>query len=159
MPLIGEIAVAVVIFIGLCGVVLPVLPGLTLIFAAIGVWALVVGGWAWLVFALAAVFLGVAALFKYLVANKSMKNSGVPGRTVMVGGLLGIVGFFVIPVIGLIIGFVLGAFLAEWYRGKSVEAGWRGAIAATKAAGIAMIIELAGALFAGSIWLGAAFVL
>lgn len=157
MPLIGEIVVAVVIFIGLCGVVLPVLPGLILILAAIGVWAFVVGGSAWFVFAVAAGFLGAAALVKYLVANKSMKNSGVPGRTVIAGGLLGIVGFFVIPVIGLIIGFVLGAFLAEWYRGKNVQAGWRGAVAATKAAGIAMIIELAGALFAASIWLGAAF--
>ncbi|PYE19933.1 hypothetical protein DFR67_10271 [Williamsia limnetica] len=158
MSFAGEIVVAVVIFIGLCGVVLPVLPGLILILAAIGVWAFVVGGWAWLVFAVAAGFLGVAALVKYLVANKSMKNSGVPGRTVIAGGLLGIVGFFVIPVVGLIIGFVLGAFLAEWYRNKSIEAGWRGAVAATKAAGIAMIIELAGALFAASIWLGAAFV-
>lgn len=157
MPLIGELVVAVVIFIGLCGVVLPVLPGLILILAAIGVWAFVVGGSAWFVFAVAAGFLGAAALVKYLVANKSMKNSGVPGRTVIAGGLLGIVGFFVIPVIGLIIGFVLGAFLAEWYRGKNVQAGWRGAVAATKAAGIAMIIELVGALFAASIWLGAAF--
>lgn len=158
MPLIGEIVVAVVIFIGLCGVVLPMLPGLILILAAIGVWAFVVGGSAWFVFAVAAGFLGGAALVKYLVANKSMQNSGVPGRTVIAGGLLGIVGFFVIPVIGLIIGFVLGAFLAEWYRGKSVQAGWHGAVAATKAAGIAMIIELAGALFAASVWLGAAFV-
>ncbi|MCZ4552075.1 hypothetical protein BH683_015405 [Williamsia sp. 1138] len=158
MSLVGELVVAAVIFIGLCGVVLPVLPGLILILAAIGVWAFVVGGWAWLVFAVAAGFLGAAALVKYLVANKSMKNSGVPGRTVIAGGLLGIVGFFVIPVVGLIIGFVLGAFLAEWYRNKSIEAGWRGAVAATKAAGIAMIIELAGALFAASIWLGAAFV-
>ena len=157
MPFAGELVVAAVIFLGLCGVVVPVLPGLTLILAAIAVWAFVVGGWAWLVFAIAAGFLGGAAAVKYLVANKSMKNSGVPGRTVITGGLLGIVGFFVIPVVGLIIGFVLGAFLAEWWRCKNVRGGWNGALAATKAAGVAMIIELAGALIAASLWLGAAF--
>jgi uncharacterized protein YqgC (DUF456 family) len=157
VPFAGEVVVAVVIFLGLCGVVVPVLPGLTLIFGAIGVWAFVVGGWAWMVFAGAAVLLGVAAVVKYVFANKSMKDSGVPGRTVIVGGLFGIVGFFVIPVVGLLIGFVLGAFLAEWARCGSVEAGWRGAVAATKAAGLAILIELTGALFAASLWLGAAF--
>ena len=114
MPLHGELVVAAIIFLGLCGVVVPVLPGLTLILAAIAVWAFVVGGWAWLVLAIAAGFLGGAAAVKYLVANKSMKNSGVPGRTVIAGGLLGIVGFFVVPVVGLIIGFVLGA---SWPNG------------------------------------------
>lgn len=158
MPFVGELLVAAVIFIGLCGVVVPVLPGLTLILAAIAVWAFVVGGWAWLVFAITAGFLGGAAVVKYLIANKSMTNSGVPGRTVIAGGLLGIVGFFVIPVVGLIIGFVLGAFLAEWWRCKDIRGGWNGAVAATKAAGVAMIIELTGALLAASLWLGAAFV-
>ena len=28
--------------------------------------------------------------------------------------MLGIIGFFVIPVVGLVIGFVLGVYLAEW---------------------------------------------
>ncbi|HEY9312591.1 DUF456 domain-containing protein [Williamsia sp.] len=158
MPLTGELVVAAIIFIGLCGVVVPVLPGLILILGAIAVWAFVVGGTAWLVFAIAAGFLGAAAIVKYLVANKSMKDSGVPGRTVIAGGLLGIVGFFVVPVVGLVIGFVLGAFLAEWWRCKDLRGGWNGAVAATKAAGLAMIIELAGALFAASLWLGAAFV-
>ncbi|MGK9272815.1 DUF456 domain-containing protein [Williamsia muralis] len=157
MPFVGEIIVALVIFLGLCGVVVPVLPGLSLIFVAIGVWAFVVGGAGWLVFAGAAVLLGVSAIVKYVFANKSMKNSGVPGRTVVLGGLLGIVGFFVIPVVGLPIGFVLGAFLAEWARLGNIEAGWCGAIAATKAAGLAIVIELTGALLAASLWLGAAF--
>jgi uncharacterized protein YqgC (DUF456 family) len=137
--------------------VVPVLPGLSLIFCAIGVWAFVVGGWAWLVFGVAAALLGAAAGVKYFFVNKSMKDSGVPGRTVIAGGLLGIVGFFVIPVVGLLIGFVLGAFLAEWVRASSVEAGWRGAVAATKAVGLAILIELTGALFAASLWFGAAF--
>jgi uncharacterized protein YqgC (DUF456 family) len=157
VPFVGEVVVAVVIFVGLCGVVIPVLPGLTLIFGAIAVWAFVIGGWAWAVLAVTSVFLVGAAIVKYFFANKSMKDSGVPGRTVIVGGLLGIVGFFVIPVVGLLIGFVLGAFLAEWARCGSVEAGWRGAVAATKAAGLAILIELTGALFAASVWLGSAF--
>ncbi len=70
-----------------------------------------------------------------------------------VGGILGIVGFFVIPVIGLFIGFVVGAMLAELIRTHSVRAAWRGTVSASKAAVITMGIELFAALLGTAIWL------
>ena len=45
-----------------------------------------------------------------------MRSAGVPALSIMVGGVLGIIGFFLIPVIGLVIGFVGGVFLAELMR-------------------------------------------
>jgi len=47
--------------------------------------------------------------------------------------------------------------VSELVRGWSVEQAWRGAWAATKAAGASMLVELAGALTAAAIWLVGAF--
>ena len=71
-----------------------------------------------------------------------------PTRLV-VGGLLGIVGFFVIPLVGLFVGFVLGVYLAELQRVGQANA-WPSTWAAVKAAGLSILIELASGLLAAS---------
>ncbi|MFD6463958.1 DUF456 family protein, partial [Streptomyces roseolus] len=54
----GEAAVGLAILIGLLGIIVPILPGVILIFGAILVWAIMTGGaTAWTVFAVATVFL------------------------------------------------------------------------------------------------------
>ncbi len=69
----------------------------------------------------------------------------------VLGGVLGIVGFFVIPVVGLIVGFVLGVYLSELQRvGRS--AAWPATKHALIAAGLSVLIELAAALLAASAW-------
>ncbi|MDF0531583.1 DUF456 family protein [Tsukamurella sp. 8F] len=151
----GEVVVGLVILVGLVGVVVPVLPGSILIAAAVLVWAAIVGGTAWWVLAAAALAIVVAGAAKYLVAGRSMTETGVHRAALLVGGLLGIVGFFVVPVVGLVLGFVLGVWATESARLGDARAGWRAAVAATKAVGIAMLIELAGALVAAGTWLGA----
>lgn len=159
MPFWGEALVGLVIVVGLLGIVFPVLPGGIVVGLAIGVWALVVGGWAWAFFAAAVGVVAVAEVVKYYVAGRTLKAAGVPGTTVIVGGIAGIVGFFVVPFVGLVLGFILGAMASELVRGWSVDAAWRGAWAATKAAGASMLVELAGALTATAIWLVGAFAL
>ncbi|GAC01801.1 hypothetical protein GONAM_34_00010 [Gordonia namibiensis NBRC 108229] len=158
MPLWGELLVAAVIFVGLVGIVVPILPGTLLIAGALLVWAIVVGGWAWSVFAAALLVLVVGEVIKYIVAGKSLRTDGIPNRTVVVGGIVGIVGFFVVPVIGLLLGFVVGAVAAELVRTQSLEFAWRGAVAALRAAAKTIGIELLFALVATSIWTGGAFV-
>ncbi|MFT3901193.1 MAG: DUF456 domain-containing protein [Gordonia sp. (in: high G+C Gram-positive bacteria)] len=158
MSFTGEALVGLAILVGLVGVVVPVLPGGLLILGAIGVWAFLVGGWAWAYFAAAAVFIVAAEVIKYYVAGRTLKSAGVPNTTVLVGGLCGIIGFFVVPVIGLLLGFIVGAMVSELVRGWSFENAWRGAWAATKAAGASMLVELSGCLIATVIWLVGAFV-
>lgn len=154
----GELLVGVVILLGLLAIVFPVLPGGLLIVVAIGVWAGFVGGWAWAVFAAATAVIVLGEIVKYFVAGHSLRSAGIPNRTIAVGGVLGIVGFFVVPVIGLFIGFVLGAYTAELVRTRSGGSAWRGAVSASKAAVITMGIELFAALVASGIWLAAAIV-
>ncbi len=156
----GEVLVGIVILIGLIGVVLPILPGVLLILGAIGVWAFFEGsGAGWAVFAVCAVLLAVSAVIKYTWPGKNLRVAGVPTRSIVIGALVGIVGFFVVPIVGLFLGFILGAYLSEVQRLRRHDEAWRATLHATKAVGLSMLIELLGALLAAGVWLTAAIAL
>jgi len=147
-----EIVVAVVIAVGIAGVIVPVLPGTILVLGAILVWALEIGtttGWA--VFAVAAALLVGGSVVKYLVPGRRLKASGVPNRTLLVGAVLAFVGFFVIPLVGMFIGFVLGIYLAERTRLGAARA-WPSTVHALKAVGVSILIELVAAFLAAVTW-------
>ena len=141
-----------VIALGLVGIVVMVLPGSVLILGALLVWAVLVGETAgWAVFAVAATFLVVGQIVKYAVPGRRMKDVGVPGSTLLVGGALGVIGFFVIPVIGLPVGFVAGVYVAEHLRvGATAARGTTGH--ALRAVGLSLVIELAFGMLAALTW-------
>lgn len=147
-----EVLVALAIAVGLVGVLLPVLPGSVLVLGAILVWAWDIGtGEAWVVFAVATTFIAVGSIVKYVVPGRRLRTNGVPASTLLAGGLLGIIGFFVIPVVGLVVGFVLGIYLAELRRVGS-DAAWPATKHALKAVGLSILIELVATLCAASTW-------
>jgi uncharacterized protein YqgC (DUF456 family) len=76
----------------------------------------------------------------------------VPNRSLVAGGLLGVVGFFVVPVIGLFVGFVLGIYASEYQR-IGARAAWPSTRAALRAVGWSILIELASALVATAVWI------
>ncbi len=91
-----ELGVAVAIAVGLVGILVPVLPGSILVLGAILLWALdVTGGVAWAVFALAATFLVLGSVVKYVVPGRRLSEAGIPATTQWWGVGVGIVGFFV----------------------------------------------------------------
>jgi uncharacterized protein YqgC (DUF456 family) len=147
-----ELLVALAIAVGLAGVVVPVLPGSVLVLGAILVWAWQIGGaTAWTVFGVAAAVLVVGGVVKFLVPNRRLKDAGIPASTQWVGAALGVVGFFVIPVVGLFVGFVLGVYLAE-YRRLGAAAAWPSTRQALKAVGLSILIELAAGVVATCVW-------
>ena len=151
-----NLLVGLAILVGLVGVVVPVLPGSLLVLAAIGTWSYLDGtASGWTVFALAAVLVVAAGVAKYVWPGRRMVRTGIPRTSLVVGGLVGIVGFFVIPVVGLPVGFVGGTYLAEYTRVREHRSAWGSTVEATKAAGLSILIELAGALLAAGLWLGA----
>ena len=147
-----EFLVALAIAVGLVGILVPVLPGSVLVLGAVLVWAWSTGGaTAWTVFGVAAAILVVGQVVKYLVPNRRLKGAGVPASTQWVGAALGIVGFFVIPVVGIFVGFVLGIYLAE-YRRLGGRAAWPSTVHALKAVGLSILIELVAAVAATCVW-------
>lgn len=147
-----DLLVGLVILVGLAGIVVPLLPGSMLILGAVLVWTVMEGSrTAWMVFALVTTLLVVGAVVKYVVPGRGLKSSGVPTRSITIGGILGIVGFFVVPVVGLVIGFLLGVYLSETRRvGRNLA--WPSTVAAVKAVGLSVLVELVAALFATGVW-------
>jgi uncharacterized protein len=150
VTLLAGLAIAV----GVVGVIVPVLPGLVLCWAGVLGWALFAdrgwGKWVVLAIATAVAIAGVAA--KYALPGRNLKRAGVPNASLLAGGLLGLVGFFVVPVIGLVLGFVLGVWLAELARLRDSRLAWPSTKHALKAAGLSMLIELAAALGIAAVW-------
>ena len=153
---VADLVAGTVVLLGLVGMVVPVLPGTLLVAAALLGWAAYVGeprGWVLAVAGL--VVLALGAGLKYLLAGRHLRGHGVPSSTLVVGGLLGIVGFFVVPVVGLPLGFIAGVYLAELGR-VGREQAWPATVAALKAVGIALLVELAAGFAAAALWLAGA---
>lgn len=147
-----EVLVALLVAVGLAGILVPVLPGSVLILGGVLIWALEVGGSvAWVVFAVVTVLLAVGTVVKYAVPGKRLKTAGIPASTQWAGAGLAIVGFFVVPVVGIFLGFVLGIYLAEHRRVGSAQA-WPSTMHALKAVGLSILIELVAGVLAAGTW-------
>jgi uncharacterized protein YqgC (DUF456 family) len=147
-----EVLVALGIAVGLVGILVPVLPGSLLVAAAILVWALDGGSaTSWLVAVASLALLAAGTVVKYLVPGRRLQRAGVPSRTLLAGGALGVVGFFVLPVVGLPVGFLLGVYLAQWHR-RGRAAAWPATVQALKAVGLGIVIELGFGILAAATW-------
>jgi uncharacterized protein len=148
-----NLLVGLAILVGLAGVVVPVLPGVLLVWAAIAVWALVSdGGARWGVLAAVTVIAAASQVLRFLIPGRQLQAAGIPNRTLGLGALVGVVGFFVIPVVGALIGFVLGVYLAERQRLGGHDRAWPSTRAALKGALLSILIEFTAAALCAGIW-------
>ncbi|MEU7958015.1 MULTISPECIES: DUF456 domain-containing protein [Micromonospora] len=149
-----SVVAAIAIVAGLAGVVVPGLPALPLCWGGVLLWALFggAGPGRWAVLAAATVVAAGGAVIKYAWPGRNLKRTGVPTSSLLVGGLLGLVGFFVIPVIGLVIGFVGGVWGAERLRLGSNQLAWPATVQALKAAGLSMLVEFLAGLAIAALW-------
>lgn len=133
-----------VMLVGLAGTIIPVLPGLLLIWgAALGAW-LIAGpgtvGWVSLVVISLLGILGTAA--KLALPARSGRAGGVPTSTLVAGLAAAVVGFFVIPVVGFLLGGVAGLWLAEAARLGDQQAAGRSTASILRGYGIGIAIEI-----------------
>lgn len=153
MSTLGLVVVALFIAIGLVCVVVPVLPGGLVVFGSIAVWALAVRGTtAWVVLGISAALFLAAEIIKYIWPMRRMRRADVATRSLVVGAILGVIGFFVIPVLGLALGFVLGVYLAELTARGDRRRAWASTVHAVKAVALAMGVELTAALGSTVAW-------
>jgi uncharacterized protein len=160
MSTIGILLVAVAIAVGIVGIVLPLLPGMLLVYAAILVWAVVEHTVAsWVTLGLVTVIVGATTAVKYLWPVRRMRRADVPTSSLLLGAVFGVVGFFVIPVFGLVIGFVLGVYLVELLQRHDYRRAWASTVHAVRGVALSMGVELAGALAVAVLWLVAVLVI
>ena len=151
-----EVVLVLVMLVGLVGVVVPVFPGLVLIAGAGLVWAIDRGGpGAWTVFAvMAAAGVGGIVASSVLPARRA-SAAGAPAWVVLAGAVGLVIGFFVVPVVGALIGFPAGVFVAELARHRHPGPAWRATWEALKNVGLGIAIQLAAGVAMIAVWVAA----
>jgi uncharacterized protein YqgC (DUF456 family) len=150
---VGIVLVALAIAVGLVGILVPLMPGTVLVFGAILVWALFERTTvAWVTLGIVAALLAASLLVKDLWPMRRMKSADVGTLSLVAGAVLGIIGFFVVPVLGLVIGFVLGVYLAELAKRRDQRVAWTSTVHAIKGVALSVGVELAGGLLATVAW-------
>ncbi len=152
---IGLVIPPLLIIVGLLGIVVPVLPGLLLILGGVLLWAALEGGTtAWLIFAASLLVAVIGWVLQYTLPGKRMRDRGASNSTLVIAVMVGIVGFFVVPVVGAIIGFVLAIFVVEYLRSKDTALAWERTKHALVAVLHSMGIELAAGLTIAALFVG-----
>lgn len=137
------VAVAVVMAVGLVGTVLPVLPGLVLIWAAALTYGLTAGfDVTWVPFAVISVLLVVGYVASFALPGQRGVKAGAPFSTLALGAVGAVVGFFVIPVVGIVVGGVGATYLAELGRTGDQATAWRSTKAVLIGFGLSALAEL-----------------
>lgn len=147
----------VAMVLGLVGTVLPLLPGLPLIWGAALASFLTVGWSRTATLTMAAVTLllvgGIAAKY-WLPARRAGQTASRRSLAWAAGGA--IVGFFVVPVVGFAIGGVAALYLAEQRRTGDADAARANTVVALKRFGIGVLLEIAAGIAMILVWLMAA---
>jgi uncharacterized protein YqgC (DUF456 family) len=150
-----ELVVAVALVVGLIGLVVPILPGLLLMWAAVGVWALLDGGgtWRWTTFGLVTLLAAFGTAASYVWTGKWASDAGAPAWALLVAMVGAIVGFFTIPVLGIVVGGIGALWLAELVRLRHPRKAWDTTWAALQGYGVGTLVQgIAGVAIVG-VWL------
>lgn len=150
----GTLLVGLVMLVGLLGVLVPGLPGLILVLGAGLAWVLLDGPGTghWTVFAVMLALFVVGTVAPYLLTGREARAAGVPWTTMAVGVLGMVVGFFAVPVVGLLLGGVLGIYLAEYARLRSGAAAWGSTLTVLKGIGLGIVLQLAAGVAMVLVW-------
>ena len=149
---------ALFIGVGILGIVVPVVPGLLLALAGVLIWAVDTGGTsAWVVLGICVGLYAAGLAVKFLVPGRRLKQQGVGTGTLLLAVVIGIVGFFVVPVVGGPLGFVLGIYLVERLRSGDGAVAWARTKHALRAVLTSMGIELTTGLLIAVTWVVGAY--
>ena len=147
--------VGLVLLLGLCGVLVPGLPGSWLVWAAVLWWALKdPQPVAWFVLVGATVALFLAQVVRWALPPRRLRACDATARTWACAGAGAFLGFLVIPVLGTIPGFMGGIYLYERHRlGRHGEA-MAALRTAMRSGGSSLLAELFTCLLIAGAWLG-----
>jgi uncharacterized protein YqgC (DUF456 family) len=150
-----ELVVAAVMLIGVVGLFVPVMPGLLLMWGAALVWVLVDGGgllrWTALVIITLLAVVGTAAAT--WMSGRSASGVGAPWWVLALGVAGMIVGFFTIPVFGVVVGGVAAIWLGELARLGSPRRAWDTTWVAIQGYGLGTAVQLAAGVAIVLVWL------
>lgn len=149
----SELLIALIIAVGTVGIFIPAMPGLSLVWGAGLAWAWLDGGGStrWGIFTVITVFFALGEWASFILPASQTRNA--PPKTLTVASLLGIAGFFLLPVVGGPIGFAAGVFLMNIVGGATTPAAYRMTVNTVRAFGWVVVAETAAAIAMATTWI------
>jgi uncharacterized protein YqgC (DUF456 family) len=147
--------VGVAMAVGLIGTVVPIVPGLALIWAGalgFGIAEGFDGPGAFVFGVITLVGLG-GEVAGVALPKRAAGSAGAHGWSLLLGVVLALAGFFLVPVVGLPLGGALGIYVGEQLRTRDPHAAWRATTATLKGFGLAAIAQFGAGLTMVILWL------
>jgi uncharacterized protein YqgC (DUF456 family) len=144
-----------VMLLGVCGVIVPGVPGTWLVWAAVLWWALQVQtGLAWFLLVGATAVLLLDQVVVWMLPPRRLRGVGITRRMATYAGVGAVVGFCLIPVVGAVPGFVAGIYGTERIRLGGHGPAKASTRTVMRAAGTSVLVEFMGCLMVVGAWVG-----
>jgi uncharacterized protein YqgC (DUF456 family) len=150
----GEVVIGLVMAIGLVGTIVPVLPGVTLVWGAGLAWAILDGGdfLHWSLFAVMTIFFISAHALGIYLPSKTTSGPENPKWTFLFASLCAVIGFFVVPIIGVPLGFIVGVFIRQLIASREFHRALGATGKTLRALGIVVLVQCACAIAIAATW-------
>jgi len=139
----GELLIGLVMAIGLVGILIPVLPGIVLVWLAGLAWAILDGGGLvrWSLFAVMTALTIGALIANVRIPAKSVTGTDAPRGTLWLASVFAIFGFFLLPVFGVLVGFCTGVLIAHLIATNDIHKAFDAMWATLRAFGKSVFIQ------------------
>ena len=146
--------------IGLVGTVVPIVPGLALVWAGALGYGLAEGFGAdgSVLFTAITVVALLGEVAGLVLPHRAAGGAGASRTSMLLGAAVAVAGFFIVPVVGLPLGGALGIYLGEHLRTRDAGTAWRATVATLKGFGLAAIAQFAAGVTMVLLWLGWVFI-
>ncbi len=147
--------VLVLMLVGLIGTLIPILPGILLMWIAAVIYGFAVGFDVFSIGVLAAItFLAsVSVAVGIVLPKRAATTSGASTSSQLAAGVGAVIGFFAIPVVGVVVGALAGIALAEWRDKGEWSAARSSTIAVAKGFGLSALVQFGMGFVILVVWL------
>jgi uncharacterized protein len=136
------------------GTVYPGLPGSGLAIVTLIGWAWVMGSWpAWTAALIGSLLAAAGWTASAVLTGRKLRQHQVPKRSIAVAMVSALVGMYLIPVVGLFVGFGVGLLVSEYARRRDLRSALTSSLDTLKATGAGVLVEFAMVCLAGSVWM------
>lgn len=143
----------VLLVVAAVGTIYPILPGSLIAIVTLLLWAWAMGSWpAWVAAVLGALICVVGWSASAVLTGRKLKQLEVPRWSILVAVVGGVAGMFLIPVVGIFVGFAAGLLASEAVRHRDVGHALRYSLQTLKAMGTGVLIEFLLVCLAASVW-------
>jgi uncharacterized protein YqgC (DUF456 family) len=142
------VLVALAMAVGTIGTVVPVLPGLAVVWGAALAYGLAEGFGAvgTVAFVVITALAAAGTLAGWILPKRAAEAAGASRSSIWLGIALAIPGFFAIPVVGLAIGGLAGLYAGEYQRTHDHAIAWQATRRTVVGFGLAVLVQFLAAL-------------